>query len=152
MAVTYITVGAVGLNHEPVQGHLLDNLTVLFSLHRAPIDSDVQVHLAKLFHLFNGACERVHHASRKLGAICFHYVIKVAIGSSGMQVHGQLELLSNLKVWFKGQQLIIFTRILEPVVIKAALADRDELSGLTFAQHRSNFLEIGIQDALFVIS
>ena len=86
-----VTVGAVGLDHEALQGDGLEDLAVFFVLHRAAIDADEKIEVADCLHLFKRACEAVDDASWEPVAVLTHYVDEVVAGVNSASINSEAQ-------------------------------------------------------------
>lgn len=149
-----VAVRAICLNHHAFDGDLSHDLAVLLRLHRAAIDAQEEVKLADGLHFGQVSREAVHHAGWESVAILAKNVNEVRACSARVQVHGQVVLLSQLEMRFKGLELAHFVSVFEPVVVQTTLSNGHDFAGGGLGDEVVDFGEILFKEtlALFLIN
>jgi hypothetical protein len=106
-----LAVGAVRLQHQPVQGHFPHHLQVLLGLEGAPVDADVEAQLQGLLELSKRACEGVQHPRPEEVSVLSKKGEEIRASVAVVQVEGQAILLGKLKVQGEHLELILLAGV-----------------------------------------
>lgn len=86
-------------------------------LEAAAVDADVQIKLYDLLDLLYASSERMHHTRCEPIPILADQVVEIISGISVMEVHGQLQLLSQVEVIGEDCQLVLLARVVQSIVV-----------------------------------
>jgi len=142
MRIAYFAIRSISFKHNPLNWYLFECIQILLSFEAASIDSNIQIQLNNLFYFFNCSSEWMNNSRWKSISIFTNQIVKIITSVSVVQVHGQLELLSQIKVIRKHLQLMLLAGIVQSVVIQTALSDSHQsiLYPYCFMLHMSKIL------------
>ena len=96
--VSYVTVGAVSLQHYAVKRNLSHHLQVLISFQRAAVEANIEVHLHQFFHFLEISSERMHNTSWKLVPVFSDHSCKISLGWARVKIHRESMTFCKIKV------------------------------------------------------
>lgn len=131
---------------------MLDDFAVLDRLQGTAIDSDEQVKVYDLLHLFHRASETVHYPCREPSSVLSHNIYELISCGAGVQIHGQVVFLGETEVRFEGLKLARLVSELKTIVVEAALADCHNFALRRVCDKLINLFKVRVKHLLSLLS